>query len=101
MEDNTLGVFVPSAEEKKVTFKDYISRIYAILVNYEVSKHINKEYINLLCFEMQAYGHLTKDEKLTVATGKLITLTSEGVDHSYVRKIVLDAANILTRALAE
>ena len=97
MEDNIVGVFVPSVEEKKITFKDYISRIYAILVNYEATEHINKEYINLLCFEMQSYGHLTKDEGLAVVTGKLITLTADGVDHSYVRKIVLDTTNYLAR----
>lgn len=97
MEDKTLGVFVPSAEEKKITFKDYISRIYAILVTYEATKRINKEYVNLLCFEMQSYGHLTGDDELAVVTGKLITLTADGVDHAYVRKIVLDTTNYLTR----
>lgn len=97
MEGSSIGIFVPNEEEKKVMFRDYISRIYAILVNYEAKKSIDKEYVNLLCFEIQAYGHLTQDEKLAYVVGKLCTLTADGVEHSYVRKTVLDTTNFLSR----
>lgn len=98
METTKLGVFVPSAEEQKTTYQDYVSRIYGILVNYEANKTINKDYVKFLCFEIQAYSQIVDNaEQLGYVTGKLITLLADGIDHQYVRKIVLDTTNFLNR----
>ena len=99
MDNKVLGVFVPTQEEKEVIFKDYISRIYAILVRYESVQKIDSDAIKLLCFEIQSYSHLIGDNELGFVTGKLATLDAEGVDHNYVRKIVLDTTNFLSRLL--
>lgn len=97
MENNTIGTYVPSEEEMRATFDSYISRIYSILVNYEATKKINKEFIKFLCFEIQSYAHIIGNDKLLILPSKLIGLLVDDIQYSYVRKIVLDSTNYLTR----
>ena len=95
------GTYVPSEEEKRATYTNYISRIYSILVNYEAIKKINKDYINFLCFEIQAYGALLDNNELIGLASKISCLLSENISYSYVRKIVLDSTNFLSRLIKE
>ncbi len=97
MEDNIIGVYVPDEEERKATYENYISRIYSILVNFEATKKINKEFVNFLCFEIQSYAHIVGDKGLLTLPSKLLGLLADDIQYSYVRKIVLDATNYLAR----
>ena len=93
------GYYVPTLEERKATYSDYISRIYAILVNYEATKQINKPSVGFLCFEIQSYGNLLEDNELLGLPSKLSYLLSDDVEYPYIRKVVLDATNFLTRLI--
>lgn len=97
MENNAIGVYVPSEEERKATYESYISRIYSILVNFEATGKINKEFVNFLCFEIQSYAHIVGDKELLTLPSKLTGLLADDIQYSYVRKIVLDATNYLAR----
>lgn len=93
------GYYVPTEEERIATYSDYISRIYAILVGYEATKKINKSTISFLCFEIQAYGNLLEDNELLGLPSKLSYLLSDDVEYPYIRKVVLDSTNFLTRLI--
>lgn len=93
------GYYVPSEEERKATYSNYISRIYSILVNYEATKKINTDYVNFLCFEIQAYGALLDNNELIGLASKISCLLSKDVNYTYVRKIVLDSTNFLSRLM--
>ena len=94
-----LGVYIPTEREKYAVYSDYISKIYSILIRYEENQKVDREYINFLCFEIQAYANVINSKELDGLAGKLILLTNEDITHTFLRKIVFDCTNFLTRLM--